>query len=371
MTILFAIVAMLTLLPALMGLFNFILLRPPGKGSGTPRVAILIPARNEEATIRECVEAALASTDVDVEVIVLDDGSTDATAEMVLEIAKNDPRLRLERAPALPAGWKGKTHACHVLSTMTERPFMLFVDCDVRLASDAASRLIPQRAVDFVSGVPRQKIETLAELAVVPMINTLIYFYLPIALMRRRSTDPSLAAACGQLIMVRRSSYLAAGGHAGIANAMHDGMKLAANFRRSGFATDLVDATGIASCRMYSNARDLWLGFGKNATEGMAKPVALPVWTLLLGGGLVAPFVLAPFAWLAPVDWGSRALLTSVVLLCFSRVLQAIKCGEPAFAVLVMPLGVLATLAIQWHALLGYLSGRTVVWRGRVYRPLM
>ena len=371
MTILFAIVAMLTLLPALMGLFNFILVRPPVKGHGTPEVAILIPARNEEATIRDCVEAALASTDVDVEVIVLDDGSTDATAEIVRKIAESDPRLRLERAPALPAGWKGKTHACHVLSTMTERPFMLFVDCDVRLGPDAASRLVPRESMDFVSGVPRQEIRTFVELAIIPMINTLIYFYLPVALMRRRNTDPSFAAACGQLIMVRRSSYLAAGGHAGIANAMHDGMRLAANFRRHGFPTDLVDATGIASCRMYSNARDLWLGFGKNATEGMAKPVALPVWTLLLGGGLVAPFVLAPLAWLAPADWGARLLLTSVVLLIFSRVVQAIKCGEPASAVIVMPLGVVATLAIQWNALAGYLAGRTVVWRGRVYRPRM
>jgi hypothetical protein len=254
---------------------------------------------------------------------------------------------------------------------MTARPFMLFLDSDVRLAPDAVSRLIPRQTVDFVSGVPRQEVRTFAELAVIPMINTLIYFYLPVALMRRRSTDPSLAAACGQLIMVRRSSYLAAGGHAGIANAMHDGMRLAANFRRNGFPTDLVDATGIASCRMYSNARDVWLGFGKNATEGMAKPVALPVWTLLLGGGLVAPFVLAPFAWLAPADWGARFLLTSVVLLIFSRVVQAIKCEEPASAVIVMPLGVLATLAIQWNALVGYLAGRTVVWRGRVYRPRM
>lgn len=371
MTIFFAIVALLTLLPALMGLLNFLLLRSPTKGGGTPQVAILIPARNEEATIRDCVEAALASTGVDVEVIVLDDGSTDATAEIVLKIAESDPRLRLERAPALPAGWKGKTHACHVLSTMTKRPFMLFVDSDVRLTPRAASDLVPKDGVDFVSGVPRQEIKTFAELAVIPMINTLIYFYLPIALMRRRGTDPSLSAACGQLIMVRRSSYLAAEGHAGIANAMHDGMKLAANFRRNGFPTDLVDATGIAVCRMYSNARDLWLGFGKNATEGMAKPVALPVWTLILGGGLVAPFVLAPFAWMAPADWGARLLLTSVVLLIFSRVLQAIKCGEPAYAVILMPLGVLATLAIQWNALLGYLSGRTVVWRGRVYRPRM
>jgi hypothetical protein len=80
---------------------------------------------------------------------------------------------------------------------------------------------------------------------------------------------------------------------------------------------------------------------------------------------------LAPFAWLAPTDWSARFLLISVALLIFSRMVQAIKCEEPASAVIVMPLGVLATLAIQWNALVGYLAGRTVVWRGRVYRPRM
>jgi glycosyltransferase involved in cell wall biosynthesis len=371
MTVLFAAVAVLALLPAVMGMANMILLRSPGPADGKPKVAILIPARNEEATIGDCVGAALRSTDVDVEVVVLDDSSTDATAKIVLDIAKTDTRVRLETAPALPGGWKGKTHACHVLSTLTDRPFMLFVDSDVRLEPSCASRLVPAAGVHFVSGVPRQKLKTFAEMVVVPMINTMILFYLPIALMRRRGTDPSLAAACGQLIMVRRSSYLAAGGHAGIANVMHDGMRLAANFRRNGFVTDLVDATGLATCRMYSNIRELWSGFGKNATEGMAKPVALPVWTLLLGGGLVAPFALAAFAWAKPADWSVYFLLASISLLLFARSLQAFKCGEPLLTVVLMPLGAVATLTIQWNALLGYLSGKEVVWRGRSYRPGM
>lgn len=369
MTIIFALVAVLAALPAVMGISNFFLLQSPRRRSGKAEVAILIPARNEESTIRDCIVSALASSGVDVEVIVLDDGSTDRTAQIVTQLASADPRLRLAQAPPLPSGWKGKTHACHILSGMTDRPYLLFIDADVRLARNAAALLVPPPDIDFISGVPRQEMRSTVEAIVIPMINTLIYFYLPILLMRRRRSDPTLAAACGQLIMVRRSAYQAAGGHAGIADAMHDGMRLARNFRSSGYATDLIDATSLASCRMYANVKDIWLGFVKNATEGMAKPFTLPIWTFLLGGGLVSPFALAPLAWPRAGDWDAALLLTSVFLLLFARILQAIKCREPLSAILLMPFGVVATLAIQWSALIGYWRGRTVVWRDRIYRP--
>lgn len=369
MTFLVTCVAVLAAFPALMGIWNVLQLRRPAIAADIARLAILIPARNEEHTIRDCVASALNSFGVDVEVIVLDDGSTDGTADIVAKLANENTNLRLARAPALPAGWKGKTHACHVLSGMTDRPYMLFIDADVRLDRTGAARLIPRQGMDLISGVPRQDVGSLIETAVVPMINTLIYFYLPVFLSKRRKTDAALAAACGQLIMVRRSAYLAAGGHAAIAHAMHDGMRLARNFRAAGFATDMVDATELASCRMYASTKDLWLGFSKNATEGMAKPIALPIWTLLLGGGLVAPFAIAPFAWLRAGDWDASFLLISLLLLLIARYLQAVKCSEPMSAILLMPFGAMATLAIQWSALIGYWRGRHVVWRDRFYRP--
>ena len=370
MTALLLIAAALALLPALNTLVNVALLRTPPLPAGTPGVAILIPARDEEATIGACVDAALASQGVDVEVIVLDDGSRDQTRAIVEERCRRDVRLRMASAPPLPEGWKGKPHACQVLSQLASRPFLLFVDADVRLSPDAAARLVPPAGVDLVSGVPRQIVGGAIETAVIPMIDSLIYGYLPVGLMRAMPWQ-ALTAACGQLIMVRAAAYRQCGGHGAVAGYMHDGMQLAKLFRRHGCRTDLVHGAALAQCRMYDNAKAVFEGFAKNATEGMARPLALPVWTLLLAGGHLLPLVVIPaaFASGAAASPAWLAALSSAALLLVARVLQAVKCREPWQAVALHPLGVLLTLAIQWRALFGYLRGRQVQWRGRTYAP--
>lgn len=360
------VVAALTLLPALNTLANLAALKVPEPSADVPGVSILIPARNEEAAIEACVGAALASTGVDLEVIVLDDGSTDRTRTIVEAMAERDARLRIAPAPPLPPGAKGKPHACHVMSTLATRPNLLFIDADVRLAPDAASRMVPPPGTALLSGVPRQELGGLLERLLVPMINSLIYGYLPVTIMRRMPHRPSLAAACGQLMMVNAEAYRACGGHAAIAHVMHDGLQLARRFRAAGFATDLIDATPLARCRMYQSAADTWNGFGKNATEGMARPVALPIWTVLLLGGHVLPLpalVVAALAGPASFVLSLGCLSLAVV----ARALQAVRCGEPASAVVLHPIAVLATLALQWTALARHWRGGTVEWRGRRY----
>ena len=360
---------LLGLLPVCNTIANCLLLRRPAMPSGTPSVSILIPARNEEATIEACITAALASHGADIEVIVLDDGSTDRTAAIVTERAAQDSRLRIEQAPALPPGWKGKPHACQILASHARSEFLLFVDADVTLAPDAAARLTTAGA-DLVSGVPRQRVGGIVESAVVPMINSRIYGYLPGFFMRAMPANEALTAACGQLMMVRASAYHACGGHASVALAMHDGLQLARHFRRSGFRTDLVDATALADCRMYGSAAAVWSGFSKNATEGMAKPVALPIWTTLLIGGWLLPSLLLFAGWLGAAIAHLPLLAGVVALQTGVRIAQAVKCREPAKAVLLHPLGVVLTIAIQWNALIDYYRGRSVEWRGRSYQPV-
>lgn len=134
MIILAAILLALAALPTVMTMVNLAALRVPAPAPAGTRVAILIPARDEEAGIAACVESALASTGVALEVIVLDDHSSDATAAIVARLAEADPRLKLAAAPPLPAGWSGKQHACHVLAGLTDAQHLVFLDADVRLA---------------------------------------------------------------------------------------------------------------------------------------------------------------------------------------------------------------------------------------------
>ena len=361
----------LAALPVVLTVINSVTLRTPPLPADTPRVSILIPARDEEGAIGPCVEAALASVGVEFEVIVLDDGSTDATSEVVRARMASEPRLRLEAAPPKPEGWKGKPHACQVLSERARHPNLLFVDADVRLAPEAAARLCAADA-DLVSGVPRQVLGSWLEAAVVPMINGLLLGYLPMPFMRR-SPREALGTAVGQMLRVRALDYRAVGGHAAVAAFMHDGLRLARLFRHKGFRTDLVDGTGLATCRMYDNPSALWQGFLKNATEGMATPVALPIWTVLLAGGQLLPWLslaLVAASERLHTGLGLLAAIAPVALLAAWSV-QAVKAREPWFTVPLRPLGVVLTLAIQWQALIGFLQGRPVTWRGRAYDPRM
>ncbi len=363
-----AIAGLLALLPTVMTLVNLAALARDQPVAGpSPAVSVLIPARNEENGIGACIASALASTGVELEVVVLDDHSTDATAAIVGRFAARDPRLRLCAAPPLPPGWSGKQHACHVLGTLASHPVLVFLDADVRIAPEAAGRLARALAgTDLVSCVPRQIMGSLVEMMLIPMINTLLLGYLPIPLMRRDGR-PALGAGCGQLIAVRADSYRRAGGHAGIRHSLHDGLLLPRLFRSAGLRTDLLAGAGLAECRMYVGWRATVAGSLKNATEGIAKPLALPVWSVLLLGGHVAPWLILPAA-LAGGE-GSAALVAACACAgpLAAHLLQALRCREPLRSVVLHPLSVLLLVGVQWIALMRQAAGRPSTWRGRTY----
>lgn len=365
----------LAALPAALALANLRALRAPetagaaGAAGDGASVSILIPARDEAAHITAAVEAARASRGVAVEILVMDDGSTDATARLASAQAALDPRVRLATAPALPAGWAGKTHACQRLADLATGSHLLFVDADVRLAPDAAAALAGharRSGCALVSGVPRQETRSLGELLTVPMINFLLLGYLPLDRMRR-TTLPALGAACGQLLLVDAAAYRAVGGHAAVRARLHDALMLARRFRALGHRTDLVDGAGLAACRMYDGLKPALRGFLKNAREGMARPLALPVWTVLLAGGHVLPPVLT-LAALAG-QGGPLPPLAALLVSLGTRAAVTRRARESFWSVPLHPATVATALAVQWTALLRSGSGRPTAWKGRLYQP--
>jgi hypothetical protein len=350
--------------------------RRPGEDAVPPpgtAVSILVPARDEAGVVERTVRAALASRGVVVEVVVLDDGSTDATPEIVRGIARRDARVRLVEGRPLPSGWAGKQHACSQLAEAASHEVLVFVDADIVLVPDAAARaaalLLLEPDLGLVSGFPRQRAETLGERLVVPWIHLLLLGYLPMAAMRQ-SRSVAFGAGCGQWMVARRDAYRAAGGHGADPLSRHDGLALPRAFRRAGWRTDLFDGSTLAACRMYDGFAAVWRGFGKSAGEGMATPRGLPVWTLLLGLGHVVPWVLlAVAAGTASSALAVPAALGVVAGLAFHVAVARRVGGSPGGAVL-HPLGALLVLAIQWAALLRHLRGRPSRWKGRAYAPI-
>ena len=363
----------LAALPALLTLANLrAFAAPPAAPAGSrPRVSVLVPARNEARAIGRLCREVLASAGVDLELVILDDASDDGTADVVRGIAASDPRVRLVSGRPLPAGWCGKQHACWQLAEAARHDTWVFLDADVSPTPDAVARAVAfldASGAALGSGFPRQRTSCLLDWLLLPLIHFILLGFLPLV-RSRQDGSPGMAAGCGQFFVTRRADYERAGGHAAIRASLHDGVKLPRAYRRAGLKTDICDATGIASCRMYERNADVWRGLAKNATEGIGGPATIVPFTLLLGGGQILPFVLVGLglatSWHAWPRWAIVVAVAAVVLAWLPRFLGAFRFRQSPTSAVFHPLGVAVFLAIQWTALARKLLGLQTRWRGR------
>jgi len=376
---------LLAALPAALTIFNLKAFLPAaeqgraGQGNAasqpTPRVSVLVPARNEAAAIARCARAILASRDVDLELVVLDDASTDGTDTIVEQLAASDRRVRLVRGRPLPPGWCGKQHACAQLAEAATYDTWMFLDTDVLLSPAAVRRCVgflDASEAALVSGFPRQVTGSFLEWLLLPLIHFVLLGFLPIA-RSRMDNSPGLAAGCGQLFITRRSDYLRAGGHAAIRASLHDGIKLPRAFRSAGLRTDIFDATDIASCRMYTRSLDVWRGLSKNATEGIGSPATILPFTILLAGGQILPAVLVVWGlatrWSGWPTWAVPVACIAVAFSYLPRILEAVRFRQSMMSVVAHPLGIAVFLAIQWVSLVRRQFGLQTRWRGRSLAP--
>jgi hypothetical protein len=358
--------------PALLYFWNSLLFREPPEidtAVSLPLVSVLIPARNEELGIEACVRSVLASRHVELEVIVLDDASTDRTAEIVRAIAAEDSRLRLEAAPPLPEGWCGKQHACFALAKLARHDTLTFLDADVKLEPDALARMalfLRASGAELVSGFPRQLTGTLLEKLLIPLINWLLLCFLPLWGMRHFRWS-AFGAGCGQWFMTTRTAYEKVGGHAAVKSSLHDGLTLPRAYRKAGFFTDICDATNLATCRMYRSARGVWFGLAKNAREGMAATGQIGFWTVVLLCGQVFPPVVALAAILVPgTPFGAFVVaLCAHALAIAPHAMMVHRFRASPIGVEFHPIAILLLLAVQWYAVARAVIGKPVGWKGR------
>ena len=299
---------------------------------------------------------------------MLDDHSTDETAAIVEAISREDGRVHLLRSKELPTGWNGKQHACWQLANVAKFQHLLFLDADVRLAPDAITRCMAEqllRKAPLVSGFPMQETGTLSERLLIPLMHYVLLGYLPIDRMRN-TLGVGLAAGCGQLFLAEKSAYMKSGGHEAIRGSRHDGIQLPRAFRKAGFSTDIFDASDIARCRMYTSTSQVCNGLLKNATEGIANPKLIIVFSVLLIVGSVLPLASFVVGYLAGWTNTSLGLLLLAGVLSFvPRFLACRLFQQSLIGAFLHPLGVAWFISLQWLALLRQQLGLTTRWRGR------
>ncbi len=244
---------------------------------GLPRISILIPVRNEEKNIEHCLDSLMIQDYPDLEIIVLDDNSTDNTGAILqkyhtidLNEHKIDDKklhsLTVLQGEKLPSGWVGKNWACHQLAQRATGDIILFVDADTILnkqaVSTAAGRMI-EHNLDLVSFMPWQKMVTWAERLVVPVIMWSVMLFMPLVLAYRLKAS-FLAMGVGQFIMFNHKTYQTLGGHKTIKNNVVDDIAMVRLFKQNQARWAIFNGTRLLWCRMYSNFAQIWEGFTKN-----------------------------------------------------------------------------------------------------------
>jgi chlorobactene glucosyltransferase len=340
---------------------------------GQLRVAVLVPARNEESNIEGCVRSLLAQDYRGLEIWVYDDASTDGTLGILRRLESEVGAARMyivQGTKGPPAGWLGKANACHrlyeAMRAEREPDYLLFTDADVRFAPSAVSRAVAtavRHRAGLLSIFPRQVTVTWAERMAVPLLSHWgAYNFLPLPLAFTLRSGPAFAAANGQFMLFSTQAYEACGGHEVVRSQVLEDVGLARAVKRAGYRALLADGGPLIRTRMYGSAREVWEGYSKNVYEFFG----YSVWLLAVGVvGLlvlyVLPLLLAAVFVPSAVGWVFAAQYGVGVL---TRVAIAGRFGYRVVDCLLHPVAVLYLIAIAVNSMLWARTGRGA-WKGR------
>lgn len=335
-----------------------------------PRVSVLVPARNEAATIVDCVTSLLDQGYPNLEILVLDDDSSDGAGALLDALQRHAKRLTvLRRTGAPPAGWNGKSYACDVLARHASGEWLLFTDADTHHEPDSVARGIAYAtalSADFVSVFPYQIAGSWSE----RLLVSFLLDFLPLvtinfaALARGRAAR---VAANGQYLLMNAASYRAVGGHASVKGELIDDFALARRFQAGGYRIALIQGSGMLACRMYSSAREVWRGFSKNLLGALDAPLQWRafLWAPLFAWLYACLFIL-PFTHLAlSQQWGLATVEILWLLLLRAMVVWRLK--RPPDEILTTPLAAWSVMALGMTALVRRWRHAPVVWKGRAY----
>ena len=343
---------------------------------GTP-VSVIIPARNESATIATVLRSVLASRYHPFEVIVVDDRSSDDTAAIVARFAVDDPRVRLLPGRPLPEGWYGKPWACAQGAVAATGRLLLFTDADTRHEPDLLGRAVgalEREAADLVTVAPHQRCVTFWERLIMPQIWLLLALrYHPKRVNRaRRERD---VIANGQFILTRRDAYDAVGTHASVRHEVAEDLALAQVYLRHGRRIHFAFADRLMETRMYHSLPHLVEGWSKNVYLGGRRsfpdePVRRALVPIMLLAALlfwlIPPGLLFARAFGAEVAGLAPAALAATAASAVFWMLVSFGMRIPVAYGAGFPVG--AGMALYIVARSIWRGGRRVEWRGRVYR---
>jgi len=334
---------------------------PNKKPAAFPKVSLLIPARNEEVTLGRLLTGLQQLDYPDFEVIVCDDHSSDNTEEILNWFSGDDNRFNWFLGERLPEDWLGKNFACYQLAQKANGKYLIFLDADVELSSDALTKSVSyfqEKKLSLLSVFPQQKMETLQEQMIVPVMNWILISLLPMILVRK-TTFPSLSAANGQFMMFETDSYNNHQWHSKVRNQNVEDIRLARMVKSKGLKMAVLLGNNDIFCRMYRHLDEAILGFSRNIHEyfGGNRAVMIAFWLMVFLGPFIVWTVL-----------GKEYFWLFLVLVGTNRIFVAVASRQNLLSsVLHHPLQMISFTAIVFYNIYRRIKKETT-WKGRKIR---
>jgi chlorobactene glucosyltransferase len=340
---------------------------PPEITEG-PMVSVLIPVRNEEDHIENCLESLCNQDYQNYEILVIDDNSTDKTMAILNRIARNRKRVRVYSGASLPEDWYGKPFALQQLSGKARGDIFMFTDADTihnpSSVSWAVTNMTRSKA-DFVSGYVGQILQTFGEKITVPLMFFLTGFIIPLGI-NKLTRFGFFASAVGQFIVIKKEVFEQVGGFNAVKKKTSEDVYLARHVKTQGYHTMFLDLSDQVRCRMYTGYRKAVEGIGKNIFDFLGKNSLL----LFIIFFVILFFLLLPFPlfWFEAAAHGSHAanLLAVNILYSLTWMILFLDRKITWYYALLWPLMFLNLLYMAGWSWFKTLSGQGFIWKGRI-----
>jgi Glycosyltransferases, probably involved in cell wall biogenesis len=337
-----------------------------------PLVSVLIPARNEESNIRRILNSMIKQDYPNLEILVLDDNSTDATVQIVEKIMEKDSRIRLIKGASLPAGWKGKCFACHQLSKIAKGSYFVFTDADTLHYPNSISGSLAallKNNLDVTSIYPRQIAVTFSERMTVRFINLAILSFMPLILVKH-TKGPFFSTAIGQFLLFKREAYEKTGGFESVKDEILEDINISKQVKRCGLKIMVYDGSDSIFCRMFTNLADVVKGFTRFIYAAFDCNFLMEfIAVFFISLMFMVPFILLPLG-IFIFDWPAKTISLNIIqifLIFTIKFILAIRFKERILDVFFTPISVAYIVLAAINSYLQSRFGKGVNWKDRVY----
>lgn len=347
---------------------------PEPERDALPRLSLCVAAKDEAGNIEACLRSLLAQDYPNLQIICIDDRSSDATPEIVRRLAAEDPRLTFERVTALPDGWFGKNNAMRRAVELSTGDWLCFTDADCLMESRHSLATSVRHAMtvgaDFLSILPEHEAQSRWERIVQPACSAvMMLWFSPISVNRGK-----VAYANGAFMLMRRSCYDAIGGHTAVRDEVNEDIHLARRARAAGQRLMITTARGLYSVRMYDSLARIWSGWTRifagsfDGTWRIARAIVVLVYFTFvpwigLGLSLAVP------AWRDASWLGITTIAASSCVFQIATMSVFYRLGRVEMRYgLLYPIGAVIALGVLFNAMKCAAAGGSFTWRGTRYR---